>query len=213
MKPEQQEGEVIRTVKSDRGIELVLKLRGYSNELSTMTIENPFEVQGRKIRGEVSCHPASSTVPEHIYVRISDVAISFSGAVALRKEMNAELPRKISYIYKHDVEYNLDGHKSTLPKWEHEGWVDGMSKSAIEEYLEGEGLDCIEVEEMQVRAYLKNKEETQKLINKAKEAGHKIEISREMVECSDPNEDCSTDIVIKYIDEKGTITTETIHTW
>ena len=213
MKPTQEKGEVIRTVKSDSGIELILKLTGYQNEISTMTIENPFEVQGRKIRGEVSCHPASSTVPEHIYVRSSDVAISFTGAVDLYKEMKAKLPRKISYIYKHEVEYNLDGHKSTVSKWEHEGWVDGMSKSAIEEYLENKGLDCIEVEEMQIIAYHINKDKTQGLINKAKEAGHKIEFSREMVDCDDPREDCSTDLIIKYIDENGTITTETKNTW
>lgn len=209
-----QKGTVIRTIKSDSGrFDLVLKVTGYSNELSSMRIENPFEVQGREIRGEVFCRPASDKLPEHIYIRSADVAIAYKGAVALRTEMEAELPKKIHYIYKHDVTINLDGHKVTTANWEHEGYISGMSKSEIEEYLENEEIDCISADEMQAIVDDMKVQKTNELIKKAKEAGHKIEISRDLVECNDPNEDCSTDILIRYIDETGNITTERRHTY
>lgn len=61
----------------------------------------------------------------------------------------------------------------------------------------------------------KQNEEKAKLDNAievAKVLGHKVEIDRYTVECDGSVEECDTDIITRYVDGKGNITTSRMHT-
>lgn len=47
----------------------------------------------------------------------------------------------------------------------------------------------------------------------AKDLGQPVEISRITVPCNDPQEECNTDLIIKYVNPAGDIITRRIHTW
>lgn len=49
-------------------------------------------------------------------------------------------------------------------------------------------------------------------IETAKVLGHKVEIERYTVDCDGSAEECSTDILVRYIDGKGSVSEERIHT-
>lgn len=50
------------------------------------------------------------------------------------------------------------------------------------------------------------------LIEQAKVLGHKVEVSRRIVDCDGSVEECSTDILVQYIDGNGKYSVERIHT-
>ena len=60
------------------------------------------------------------------------------------------------------------------------------------------------------------KEKSEKIsmaIKQAKETGKKVEIERMIVDCEDPNEECNTDILIRWAMPDGMISTTRSHTW
>lgn len=60
---------------------------------------------------------------------------------------------------------------------------------------------------------IKEQETFEEKLQQAKLTGEPVELSTIAVPCNDRNEECTTDLIIKYVNPAGDIITRRIHTW
>lgn len=68
------------------------------------------------------------------------------------------------------------------------------------------------LETLKVEKVVTKEEKIRNIIETAKILGHKVEIESYSVPCDGSVEECDTDIITRYVDGKGEITTSRVHT-
>lgn len=141
--------------------------------------------------------------------------------------IEGKIPLEISY---HDGEY-LQGYQA----FGESAYL--LSKLGLAEYVSGWGYhvrnDLIKtlgekITYPQAKAYIEpeirrkqeekerrekeERERIERLIEKAKELGEPVEVERHVVDCDGSVPECSTDILIRYVNENGEFFTKRIHT-
>lgn len=198
-------------VTSKSGMKMEVEISGFQQE-PIIELVSPKEVQGRNIAGRISIGQEKNAVERGFHAR-GRVFIQGEDAVSAVEAEIAKLPKKIYRIYLETATVNLDGDVVEFPRWHHEGFVPGASESDIVIMLEAVGITEISIEDATAMWNAKVEAELAPFREQAKETGKPVEISRTMVECTDPREECSADIAIRYMHPNGEITTKYAHTY
>lgn len=205
-------GEILLTVTTTSGIILDLKVAGYRQE-PVIEILAPTEVQGRRIRGRVSLGTPKGAPERGVLVSRAQVFFRASAAVPEIEAAVQTLPERVYRIFLDRRTGDLDGDIVTYRKWVHERYVPHAPEQAVERMLEAAGITEIPVDEAARMWEAHTAEKRRPFLEEAQRTGKPVKISRAVVECDDPDEECSADIVTTYIRPDGTTYTTRHHTY
>ena len=199
-------------VKTMNGMELEITVEGYQQK-PILKLVAPTEIQNRKIAGRITTGHSREAGCDGIFAANSVFFRATEAVQAIQDEI-AKLPRKIYRIYLGKETINADGDMIEVPRWTHEnGGVSGASQSGIVKMLEEAHITDISVDDA-AKMWGEHVAETRRpFIEAAQTAGEPVEFRREVVECTDPKEECSADIAITYMHADGTTHTEYTHTY